>query len=169
MFVGLIFALFGQVRGSAMRAYHRGGTSQQQTKIISAEKVTILTFYWFDLFRWGRSSVWRWPPFEELFSRKVDPRKVLPDANACLDGFLKVYPGSATATIRFNNTVFSNGAGISHLDFWEKSEKVLPKSEKVLPKSEKKLPKRAAAKCGKWKGCNRIRFWAINLDPNDFV
>ena len=51
MFVGHIFALFGQVRGSAMRAYHRGGTSQQQTKIISAEKVTIRTFYGSDLFR----------------------------------------------------------------------------------------------------------------------
>ena len=49
MFVGLIFALFGQVRGSAMRAYHRGGTSQQQTKIVSAEKVTIQTFYRFDV------------------------------------------------------------------------------------------------------------------------
>ena len=33
---------FGQVRGSAMRAYHRGGSSQQQTKIISTEKVAIL-------------------------------------------------------------------------------------------------------------------------------
>ena len=33
-----------QVRSLALRAYHRGGSSQQQTKIISAEKVTCLRF-----------------------------------------------------------------------------------------------------------------------------
>ena len=43
-------------------------------------------------FRWGRSWGWRWPLFEDLFSAKLDPRKLLPDANACFDGFSKVYP-----------------------------------------------------------------------------